>query len=69
MSQLQEIYEGWKRLAFPTPEIEIEAKRRIAICVQNDCKKFRSNKTCALCGCFMPAKCRSLKSHCMIGKW
>jgi hypothetical protein len=69
MGQLSEIYEGWKNLAFPSPEIEEEAKRRIAICVSNECKKFKANKTCALCGCFMPAKVRSSQSHCNIGKW
>ena len=69
VSQLSEIYEGWKNLAFPNPQVEIEAKRRIAICVGNQCKKFKSNKSCALCGCYMPAKVRSLKSHCWLKKW
>ena len=69
MSQLAEIYEGWKNLAFPNPAIENEAKRRIEICVSNKCGKFKPNKTCQLCGCYMPAKVRSLKSHCYIRKW
>ncbi len=69
MNQLLEIYEGWKNLAFPSPEIEAIAKKRIAICVGNQCKKFKANKTCALCGCYMPAKVRSPKSHCWIHKW
>jgi hypothetical protein len=67
--QLSEIYEGWKNLAFPSPEVETEAKRRIEICVKNECRNFRRNKTCALCGCYMPAKVRSIKSHCWIKKW
>ena len=69
MSQLSEIYEGWKNLTFPSPEIEKEAKRRIIICVTNECKKFRANKSCMLCGCYMPAKVRSPKSKCRLNKW
>lgn len=69
MSQLLEIYEGWKNLVFPNPQVEEEAKRRIEICVSNKCKKFRANKTCAYCGCYMPAKVRSPESHCVINKW
>jgi hypothetical protein len=69
MSQLEEIYTGWKNYIFPNPEVEVEAKRRIAICVTNECKKFRPNKSCALCGCYMPAKVKSPNSHCGIGKW
>lgn len=70
MSQLAEIYAGWKNYVFPNPQVEEEAKRRIAICVTNDCKKFRANnKTCMLCGCYMPAKVRSPQSKCLIRKW
>lgn len=69
MSQLSEIIEGWKNLTFPSPKVEEEAKRRIAICVSNECKKFRANKTCALCGCYMPAKTRSMASKCLLKKW
>jgi len=69
MGQLEEIYTGWKNYIFSNPEVEVEAKRRIAICVSNECKKFRPNKSCALCGCYMPAKVKSPKSHCAIGKW
>lgn len=67
MSLLTEIYNGWKNLAFPNQEVEIEAKRRIEICV--GCDKFRKNKSCAKCGCYMPAKVRSSKSVCPISKW
>jgi len=62
MGQLQEIYEGWKNYIFENPEVEKIAKERIAICV--GCEKLRTNNTCEICGCFMPAKCRSLMSHC-----
>lgn len=69
MSRLSEIYEGWKNFAFPNPKVEEEAKRRMAICVKNDCKKLRSNNTCELCGCYMIAKVRSPKSKCPLNKW
>jgi hypothetical protein len=69
MSQLTEIYDGWKNLIFLNPEVEAEAKRRIEICVNNECGKFTTKKTCSLCGCFMPAKVRSPKSKCKINKW
>ena len=69
MSQLEEIYMGWKNYIFPNPEVEVEAKRRITICVSNECRKFRPNKTCAICGCYMPAKTRSISSKCQLNKW
>ena len=66
MSQLSEIFEGWKNYAFPNKDIENEAKRRMTICV--GCDKLKKNK-CVLCGCYMPAKVRSPKSRCRIKKW
>ena len=69
MSQLTEIYEGWKNYVFQDPQVEEIAKKRIAICVTNECKKFKSNKSCAMCGCYMPAKTRSKKSKCPLNKW
>jgi hypothetical protein len=69
MSQLEEIFIGWKNLTFPSPQVEEIAKKRITICVGNQCGKFRKNKSCMLCGCYMPAKVRSPKSKCAIGKW
>lgn len=69
MSQLNEIYEGWKNLVFQSPEIEKEAKRRIEICASNECGNFTKLKVCALCGCYMPAKSRNMKMKCDINKW
>jgi hypothetical protein len=69
MSQLSEIYDGWKNYVFQDPQVEELAKKRIAICVINECKKFKANKSCAMCGCFMPAKCRSKNSKCPLKKW
>jgi len=67
MSILSEIYEGWKNYLFENPEVEEEAKNRMKICVE--CEKFRTNQTCEMCGCFMPAKVRSKQSHCPENKW
>lgn len=75
MSILSEIYAGWKNFIFENPKVEAEAKRRIEICAGNEekqlkkCDHFRDNKTCAKCGCYMPAKARSPKSTCPAGKW
>jgi hypothetical protein len=67
MTKLSEIYEGWKNFTFPNPTIEKEAKKRIEICV--GCPKLNNRNFCALCGCYMPAKVRSPKSHCRIRMW
>lgn len=69
-SVLLEIYDGWKNLIFENPEAEELAKKRIAICV--NCDEFKlKNKTCKLCGCYMPAKVRSRQSTCAASekKW
>jgi len=67
MSQLSEIYDGWKNYVFQDPEVEKIARKRIAICVE--CKKLNARNCCMICGCFMPAKTRSLKSKCLLHKW
>lgn len=67
MGKLSEIYEGWKNFTFPNPEIEATAKERIKVCL--DCEMMKKNNVCALCGCYMPAKVRSPKSHCRLRKW
>jgi hypothetical protein len=65
---LVEIYQGWKNYIFDNPDVKLEAERRIAICVY--CDKLRKlTKTCSLCGCYMPAKTKNLKSKCKINKW
>ena len=69
MSQLTEIYEGWKNYVFQDPQVEEIAKKRIVICVTNECGKFKANKSCAMCGCYMPAKTRSKASKCPLKKW
>lgn len=67
MSRLSEIYEGWKNFTFQNPAVEEKAKKRIVICV--GCNNLTQRNMCVLCGCYMPAKVRSPKSHCRIRKW
>ena len=67
MSKLLEIFEGWKNYTFPNPIIEKEAIKRMKICI--NCDKLKKNNCCQLCGCYMPAKVRSPKSHCRLKKW
>ena len=67
MGRLSEIYNGWKNYTFKSLEIEELAKNRAKICVS--CNKLRRNNTCKICGCYIPAKTRSLKSKCPEKKW
>ena len=65
---LEEIFVGWKNLVFEDADVEAEARKRIEICV--DCNHFNKvRKSCEKCGCYMPAKTRSPRSGCPIGKW
>lgn len=67
MSKLQEIISGWKNYTFKNPEVEKIAKHRAKLC--SDCPKLRNNNTCKICGCYIPAKVRSVKSKCPLRKW
>jgi radical SAM superfamily enzyme len=66
MSQVQEIYQGFKNLLFKDEEIEKLADARLNICFE--CPN-RKEYTCGLCGCFLKAKVRSIQSTCPIDKW
>lgn len=68
IKQFEEIINGWKNLITQSDDtIEEIAKQRIAICV--DCEHLSKRNSCKLCGCYMPAKTRSLKSKCVENKW
>lgn len=70
MTQLEEIFLGWKNYIWPNKDIEVLAKKRIKICTDKSiCDKLKANKRCAICGCFMPAKVRSPKSKCPRKFW
>ena len=70
MSQLNEIYQGWKNLLFKNEEIEPLAEERSKICF--DCP-IRDGDYCSKklggCGCYLEAKIRSKDSKCPKGKW
>lgn len=66
---LQEIFEGWKNYTFPNSDVENIAKKRITICLKNDCSKLTKNHRCGVCGCYVPAKVRSIKSKCPLNLW
>lgn len=65
---LDEIIIGWKNYIFPNKEVEKIATNRMLTCL--DCPKFKKNTNrCSLCGCYMPAKVRSINSTCPIKNW
>jgi len=68
MAELEEIYSGWKNYIFPNKETEELAKKRISICFSCTNYKQKINR-CNICGCFMPAKVRSINSSCPLKKW
>ena len=63
----KQIIEGWSNLVIRDDSVEPMAKKRLEICV--DCPNFTVMHTCKLCGCYMPAKTRSLTARCDINKW
>ena len=67
MGRLQEIFNGWKNYVFQNKKVEEKAKERMEICV--GCDDLTDRNYCSHCGCYMPAKVRSLKSKCVIEKW
>jgi len=67
MNRLQEIFKGWKNYMFPNKDIEEIAKTRMEICI--GCDKLSDRNYCDICGCYMPAKVRSIKSKCDDKKW
>ena len=66
MSRLSEIFSGWKNYIFDNPIVEEKAKERMETCV--GCEFLSNRNYCDLCGCYMPAKVRSTRSHCKIKK-
>ena len=67
MSRLSEIYEGWKNVIFPTPEIEEMAKERISVCVE--CENLNILNICSKCCCPHIGKAHSPESRCTENRW
>lgn len=57
-----------KELGVADEEVEKVAVWRYVKCLQCD-KQNKEDKTCTICGCFMPAKVRAPESTCPIGRW
>lgn len=68
---IAEVYEGFKNLAWKKSESEILARERLEICIGCDhLQRYRGFYLgCDMCGCYIPAKIRSIKSSCPIGEW
>ena len=62
--KFKQILDGWGNWIFKDKEVESLAKSRALICAT--CDKNKMN-ICADCGCLIPAKTRSIDSHCH--KW
>jgi hypothetical protein len=67
IEKFDEIVSGWKNYMFKSEEVESIAKKRLITCL--NCEHITKNKRCSKCGCFIPAKVRSLKSKCPKGFW
>ena len=64
--KIKEIFNGWKNVVFPNPQVEQIAKARAAIC--SKCE-FNVRSRCKKCGCPLIAKTRAMQSHCPLKKW
>lgn len=62
--KLKSILTGWKNIVWSSPQVKEIARKRAEIC--SLCEKNVKN-ICLDCGCFLPAKARSLDEHCH--KW
>lgn len=72
MSKIKAIVEGHTNLAKSKTnssdgQVEELASQRLAVC--NSCSKKTKTNRCSECGCYLPAKVRSLKSSCPLNKW
>ncbi len=70
--QLKEIANGFTNLAKDVfgkldDDVKYSAQKRYAIC--DKCKHKTKTNRCNLCGCFLPAKTKSMDSSCPIGLW
>lgn len=68
---VEEIIKGWSNLIYRNPEIEQVAVIRAQKC--ENCDQLSIIATyylyCKQCGCYIPAKIRSLGSTCPLKKW
>lgn len=72
MSKIKAIVEGHtnfvkSKTTGANEEVEELASQRLAIC--DSCSKKTKTNRCSECGCYLPAKTRSLNSNCPLNKW
>lgn len=72
MNTLKQIAQGYtnlikKGLKISQQEVEELAADRWGTCLS--CEHLSKAKHCKLCGCYMPAKTRTISSKCPAGKW
>ena len=66
MSQIKDIFTGWKNLL--TGKETPTQKSRLKKCAA--CPELRgATKTCNKCGCYMPAKVTLPDAKCPLNKW
>ena len=64
--KLRSILDGWKHLIWKDEEVERIATERAKVCAE--CR-FNKNSICKECGCYIPAKARSIVEECPLSKW
>ena len=69
MIDINLLYEGYKSLVIKDSRVEEIALKRL-----NECSRCKSSSSiiyyhCIECGCYIPAKVRSISSRCPLGKW
>lgn len=76
--KINEIYEGWKNLLFPSEDlkeaIKAVSEKRMKMCeacpnISTKHKTIRKDVHCISCGCPLAAKTRALSSACPLGFW
>ena len=66
LDKLKSIYDGWSNLIWKDKEVERIAKERAVIC--SECGQNK-HEWCNECGCYLPAKIRSIQEKWPIAKW
>lgn len=63
IDKLKSIYSGWKNVIWPSELVKNVAYDRVEICAE--CSQNKKT-LCIDCGCWIPAKARSLSEICVL---
>lgn len=70
MSQLNEIFSGFKNMIFPNEQINSVSEERLKRCFECPIRTEQwCDKKKGGCGCYLQAKTKSPNSSCPIEKW